>query len=301
MSMQAVVSVLAAPDQGGLTRQHLDGIRTALEHLGGETSAPRWLDDSIAADIDVDGLSPEQAQSAARHALGHDPLDVVVQPRDGRRKALLVADMDSTVVVGETLDELAAHAGLKDQVARITEQAMNGLLDFEGALRERVAMLAGLSTDALDETFQALHLTPGAKTAIQTLSALGTRCLLVSGGFSYFTERVAHLCGFAGQQSNTLEIENGRLTGRVIGPIVDRNAKLATLTLEAAALGIPLSACGAIGDGANDLPMLQAAGLGVAFHAKRSVAQGARMVIDHGDLTALLYLQGIPRSEWRIG
>ncbi|MBE1236445.1 phosphoserine phosphatase SerB [Phaeovibrio sulfidiphilus] len=297
-SSRAAVSVFTAWNAQELAPSHLSLIRDALEALGGETAAPVWLDERVAAEIPVDGLSFEQAQAAARMALGDAPFDVVAQPADGRRKRLLVADMDSTILTGETLDELADHAGLKDKVARITELAMNGELDFEGALRERVAMLKGLPETSLEETWKGVEYTPGARTAIRTLSALGVRCLLVSGGFRFFTARVAEECGFAGHVANDLEIENGVLTGQVKGAIVDRSVKLSTLKDEAAGLGLPLDACASIGDGANDLPMIKAAGLGVAFHAKPSVAREARAIVTHGDLRSLLYLQGIPRSEW---
>ncbi|GEO82492.1 phosphoserine phosphatase SerB [Pararhodospirillum oryzae] len=296
--MEVVVTLVANPAQGGLTPDHLNAGRRALESLGGETSRPRWLDEGIAADLGVDGLSPDQAQAAVTQALGTAPLDVLAQPTAGRRKALLIADMDSTMVIGETLDELAAHAGLKDVIAGITARAMNGELDFIAALRERVAMLKDLPEAALAETWAHTALTPGARVAVRTLAAHGCRCLLVSGGFTYFTSRVAEACGFHDHVANRLGVAQGRLTGAVIEPIVDRSAKLATLTAEAARLGVPLSACAAIGDGANDLPMIQAAGLGIAFHAKPSVAANARLRVDHGDLTTLLYAQGFERSAF---
>lgn len=296
--MDAVVTLLAAPARADLTESHLAEARRALEALGGETLRPRWLDPGIAADIGVDRLSPEQAAAAVAHALGDAPLDIAAQPEAGRRKALLVADMDSTIVVGETLDDLADHAGKKAEIAAITARAMNGELDFAQALRQRVGMLAGLPVSALDKTYAQTRLTPGARVAIRTLTAQGVTCVLVSGGFTYFTERVAATCGFAGHKGNVLEIDGNRLTGAVLDPIVDKTTKLATLTAEAARLGLPVSACCAIGDGANDLPMIQAAGLGVAFHAKPVVAREARVRIDHGDLTALLYLQGYTRESF---
>ncbi|MBK1663373.1 phosphoserine phosphatase SerB [Rhodospirillum rubrum] len=296
--MDVVVTVLSSPAVGGLDEEALAAARAALDTLGGETARPRWLESGVAADIRVDALSVGQAGSAVRHALADVACDVVAQREDGRRKGLLIADMDSTMVIGETLDDLAAHAGLKDKIAAITARAMNGEIDFEAALRERVGMLAGLSASALEETWAATALTPGGRTLVRTMAANGARCVLVSGGFSVFTAKVAKACGFHDHLANRLEIIDGALSGKVIDPVVDRAVKLATLKAEAAKLGLPLSACAAVGDGANDLPMVMAAGLGVAFHAKPLVAAQTRARIDHGDLTALLFLQGYRREEF---
>jgi phosphoserine phosphatase len=293
-----VVTILTSPDKGGLADDHLKAARAALDALGGETAKPRWLDEGVAADIPMAELDLDQAAAAARHALGDAPFDVVAQHAEGRRKKLLIADMDSTIVTSETLDDLAAHAGLKDKIAAITARAMNGELDFEQALRERVGMLGGLPIAALEDTYAETRLTPGAETAVRTMVAHGAHCLLVSGGFTFFTERVAAACGFHGTVANRLEIVDGAMTGQVLSPIVDKDTKLATLTAEAARLGLPLTASAAIGDGANDLPMVLAAGLGVAFHAKPVVAAQARVQVNHGDLTALLYIQGYTRADF---
>jgi phosphoserine phosphatase len=293
-----VVTILTSPDKGGLADDHLKAARAALDALGGETAKPRWLDEGVAADIPMAELDLDQAAAAARHALGDAPFDVVAQHAEGRRKRLLIADMDSTIVTSETLDDLAAHAGLKDKIAAITARAMNGELDFEAALRERVGMLGGLPIAALEDTYAETKVTPGAETAVRTMVAHGARCLLVSGGFTFFTERVAAACGFHGTVANRLEIVDGAMTGQVLSPIVDKDTKLATLVAEAARLGLPLTASAAIGDGANDLPMILAAGLGVAFHAKPVVAAQARVQVNHGDLTALLYVQGYSRADF---
>jgi phosphoserine phosphatase len=213
------------------------------------------------------------------------------------RKRLLLADMDSTIVTTETLDELAAFAGLKDKVAAITARAMNGELDFKAALRERVGMLAGLPVSALEATWAETRLMPGAEALVRTMRAHGAHCALVSGGFTFFTGRVAERVGFHAHFSNTLEIAEGRLTGKVAEPILDKDAKLATLKRLAAELGLPLSAALTVGDGANDLPMLQSAGLGVAFRAKPVVAAAARARVEHADLRALLYAQGYRATE----
>jgi phosphoserine phosphatase len=210
---------------------------------------------------------------------------------------LLVADMDSTIVTGETLDELADFAGLKPRIAEITARAMNGELDFKAALRERVGMLKGLPIAALEQTWQRIRLTPGARELVATMRAHGAFAVLVSGGFSFFTSRVAALCGLDQHRSNVLMDDGSVLTGRVAEPILDRDTKLATLIQLAAERGLPLSATLAVGDGANDLDMLRAAGLGVAFRAKPIVAAAADARVDHTDLRALLFAQGYRASD----
>ena len=207
--------------------------------------------------------------------------------------------MDSTIVVGETLDELAGQAGIKDQVADITARAMRGEIDFKAALFERVNMLKDLPVDRLDQTLAGTALTPGARVLVQTMRAHGAFTVLVSGGFRFFTRHVAAMAGFHEEHANDLIIEGGRLTGRVAEPILDKQAKLDLLNRYAAERQIPLSATLTTGDGANDLPMLQAAGLGVAYHAKPVVEAEAPAAINNGDLTALLYVQGYKFSEFK--
>jgi phosphoserine phosphatase len=295
--MEAVLTVIAPPGSAVLDRGVLEAARAAIRGLGAVVGSPRWLKPGEAADLPFEDIAPEAAEAAARGALGDLPLDLVAQAAAGRRKRLLVADMDSTMVIGETLDELAALAGLKERIAAITARAMAGELDFAQALRERVAMLAGLSDTALAETHARLALMPGAATVVATMRKHGAYAALVSGGFRYFTTRVAATLGFDTEEGNTLEVADGALTGRVVEPILDRDAKLATLRRLAAARGLPLSATLSVGDGANDIPMLKAAGLGVAFRAKPAVAAAARVRIDHGDLTALLWAQGYAEAE----
>ena len=236
--------------------------------------------------------------AAVRAALDGAAIDAIVTPAVGRRKQLLIADMDSTIVTGETLDELADFAGLKERIAAITARAMNGELDFKAALRERVAMLRGLPLEALERTWERVRLTPGARELVATMRAHGACAALVSGGFTFFTGRVAALCGFDLHRSNTLLDDGAALTGQVAEPILDRGTKLATLTALAADRGLPLSATLAVGDGANDLDMLRAAGLGVAFHAKPTVAAAAQVRVDHADLRALLFVQGYRADEF---
>lgn len=287
--MNYALTLIAQPRIATLSARVISRVRDAIR--GG---APELLASDEAADILVPGV-PEM--SAVRAALEGAPIDAIVAPIAGRRKRLLIADMDSTIVTGETLDELADFAGLKDRIAAITARAMNGELDFKAAVRERVAMLKGLPIDALERTWQRVRLTPGARELVATMCAHGAYTVLVSGGFSFFTSRVAALCGFDLHRSNTL-LDDGRvLIGRVEEPILDRDTKLATLTGLTARRGLQLSDTLAVGDGANDLDMLRAAGLGVAYRAKPIVAAEARARVDHADLRALLFAQGYRADE----
>jgi phosphoserine phosphatase len=258
----------------------------------------RVLSEGEAAEISVPG-SPDL--TLLHESLREEPIDVIAVPAEGRRKRLLIADMDSTIVTSETLDELADFAGLKEKIAAITARAMNGELDFKAALRERVAMLRGLRLDALEQTWKRVRLTLGARELVATMRAHGAYTVLVSGGFSFFTSRVAALAGFHLQRSNQLLDDGAVLTGHVAEPILDRDTKLNTLRTLAAEQGIPLSATLAVGDGANDLDMIQAAGLGVAYHAKPVVAAAARIRVDHADLRALLFAQGYRAEEFAKG
>lgn len=297
--MDHILTLIAPP--GGLAATTLHAARDALAALGATTGTPDWLAPDEAADLPFAGLAPDQADAAARGALAGAAVDIIAQAASGRRKRLLIADMDSTIVTTETLDELAGQAGIKDRIAAITRRAMNGELDFEGALRERVGMLAGLPVEAMERTWEETELMPGARELVATMRANGARCALVSGGFTFFTGRVAALVGFHEHHSNTLLEAEGRLTGHVADPILGRNAKLATLKRLAAEEGIGLDATVAVGDGANDLDMIQAAGLGVAFRAKPVVAAAARARVEHADLRALLFAQGYRVGEIAAG
>ncbi len=275
----------------------LAGARAALP----EAQAAHWLAPGVAADIP---FTPHAADDKAlaervRAALGSRPIDVVVQPAADRRKKLFVADMDSTMIGQECIDELADFVGLKAHVAAITERAMRGEIAFEPALRERVALLAGLPAATIDEVIATrITLTPGGRTLLATMRASGAHTCLVSGGFTLFTGRIGRMIGFDEHRSNTLVIEQGKLAGRVAEPILGRAAKLAALVELRTRLGLANADTLAAGDGANDLDMLADAGLGVAYHAKPAVAAAAHARIDHGDLTALLYLQGYARAEF---
>jgi phosphoserine phosphatase len=292
--MSHVLTLIAPP--GTLSARSVSRTRAALQGIGATVGTPDWLAADEAADLPFDGLALEQADAAARGALGGEAVDLIAQAAAGRRKRLLLADMDSTIVTTETLDELAAYAGLKDSIASITQRAMNGELNFVQALAERVGMLAGLPVSALERTWEATEMTPGAAELVATMRADGAHCALVSGGFTFFTARVAERLGFHAHHSNTLLTHDGKLTGRVAEPILDRHAKLATLKRMAAELGLPLAATLAVGDGANDLDMIVAAGLGVAFKAKPVVAAAARAKVDHSSLRAVLFAQGF-RAE----
>ncbi|HEY9163649.1 MAG TPA: phosphoserine phosphatase SerB [Magnetovibrio sp.] len=272
--------------------------RNALHTIGAESTEPDWLAKGQAVDIEFDGASDQDAEAAARQVLGDAPIDVIAQRTYRRKKKLLIADMDSTIVIGETLDELASFAGLKEQISAITQRAMRGELDFAAALRERVAMLADLDESCLAETMDGIELTPGAQELIGTMRAHGAFTALISGGFSYFTDRVRQQVGFDSSLGNQLEILDGKLTGQVIPPIVDKDTKLNMLVDTAEQLGLGMSDTMAIGDGANDVPMLVAAGTGIAFHAHPVARQAARARLNHADLTGALFVQGYRLDEF---
>jgi phosphoserine phosphatase len=245
-----------------------------------------------------EGNMPE-LRGAAEAALRYFPLDFCLQPQAGRRKRLLIADMDSTIIGCECLDELADFAGVKAEVAVITERAMRGEIPFEAALRERVAMIKGLPLADLERCYEErVRLNPGARTLARSMAADGARCVLVSGGFTFFAEKVAAAAGFDAARANWLEEEGGALTGRVGEPILGRQAKLTALNEETAALGVGPEAALAVGDGANDLAMIEAAGLGAAYRAKPIVAERADARLDHCGLEALLYFQGYHEDEF---
>lgn len=256
-----------------------------------------WLAEGVAGDLATD-LPPPEAEQRVRGALAGAPVDVVAQAATGRRKRLLVADMESTIIENEMLDELAEELGLRGRIAAITARAMRGELDFEGALRERVAMLAGLEIAALERAQEKIRIMPGARALVATMRAGGAYCALVSGGFDYYTAIVRAELGFDYDQANRLGVRDGKLSGEVIPPILGRDAKRAALERLAREHGIEVCDAITVGDGANDLDMLAAAGTGVAFRAKPLVAEAARARIDHGDLTALLYIQGYRRDEF---
>jgi phosphoserine phosphatase len=289
--MELVLTLVAPPNAGAFAVN----LREVFASVGARGKESRKLDagDGAATDVILEAEDLAAVRAALTVPMADQKLDWCVQPLEGRKKRLLVADMDSTIINVECLDELADFAGLKAEISAITERAMRGELAFEGALRERVAMLKGLPAAALQAAYdERVRLNPGARTLVRTMAANNARCVLVSGGFSFFTARVAQAALFHAHRGNTLVEADGRLTGEVAEPILGREAKLAALKAEAAARQLPMSATLAIGDGANDLAMIEAAGLGVAYRAKPIVAAQADARIEHTDLTSLLYFQG---------
>ena len=293
--MQLVVTLIAGRSAEGLLPDVVGVLAQALPLSG----APDWLSPSGACDLSLAAADPEAIERTAREAIGSAPVDVLVQPAAGRRKRVLIADLESTIIENEMLDELADFLGLRDEVAEITRRAMNDELDFTAALEARVALLKGMNATILDSAASRIRVMPGAAALVATMRADGAFCVLVSGGFRHFTAMIRERLGFDRDVSNDLVVEAGRLAGAVKRPIVTRDTKLATLTALAAERQLPLAATLAVGDGANDLLMIEAAGLGVAFRAKPAVAARARVRIDHGDLTALLYAQGYRADEIR--
>lgn len=265
---------------------------------------PGWLAVDEAAEFPVEG-DPVRIRAAALKvvsAIG-DPaaIDLAVVPAANRRKRLLISDMDSTMITVECIDELADFAGVKNEVAAITKRAMAGELDFAGALRERVGLLEGLPADVINQVYaERVRMMPGARVLVQTMIGFGAVTALVSGGFVPFAERVAAALGFEEVMANHLEVANGRLTGRVLAPVTGPDVKRSTLQRLIRLHGLRPDETLAVGDGANDLPMIMAAGLGVAFRAHAPVAEASEIAIQAGDLTALLYLQGVPKAEFFV-
>ncbi|NQW09325.1 MAG: phosphoserine phosphatase SerB [Alphaproteobacteria bacterium] len=295
--MRQILTLTGAPNARDVTDNLVARAAEILTRAGAAVGTVDPLAPGVAVDLPYDGIEPARATRAVRDGLPRALVDVNAQPAEGRRKRLLIADMDSTLIVGETLDELAEHAGIKKKIAAITARAMRGELDFEDALKARVRMLKGLTDSAIDAVVAGLTLTDGAEALVATMKANGAYCAVVSGGFEPMTRAIRDRLGCDEDRSNRLEIADGALTGRVIPPILGRDAKLSALQELAATLDIDTAA--AVGDGANDLAMLGAAGLGVAFRAKPAVKEAASFRIDHADLTGLLYLQGYRAEEIR--
>lgn len=298
--MSLVATLICNPASPALDSSIVDGARAVLPSPG----PAQWLFNEVAVDIpfehqDASTDDIKAFEQRLRQARGDLPIDIVVQPRIGRRKKLFLADMDSTMIGQECIDELADFAGLKAHVAAITERAMRGEIEFEPALRERVALLKGLPVSVVDEVLEKrITLTPGGRELVMTMRAHGAYTCLISGGFTLFTKVVAEKVGFQENRANQLQVADGKLTGEVIEPILGRATKLATLIELTESFDLDDIDTLVVGDGANDLGMIQAAGVGVAYHAKPAVAAAAAVRIDHGDLTALLYAQGYRRDEF---
>jgi phosphoserine phosphatase len=299
--MSLVATLICNPANPALDSTVLDGARAILPKAG----PAQWLWDEVAADIHFgDGQETTSEDIAAiakrlREAREDLPIDIVVQPVLARRKKLFLADMDSTMIGQECIDELADFVGLKAHVAGITERAMRGEIEFEPALRERVALLKGLPVDVVGKVIEErITLTPGGRDLVATMRAHGAYTCLISGGFTLFTKIIAEKIGFQENRGNELIVRDGKLTGEVKEPILGRDAKLATLIELREGFDLDNIDTLVVGDGANDLGMVQEAGLGVAYHAKPAVAAAAAARIDYGDLTALLYAQGFRREEF---
>ncbi|QRM55904.1 phosphoserine phosphatase SerB [Sinorhizobium sp. BG8] len=293
--MAFVATLLANPSNPVLTPVIAEKAADAIK-----ASGLYWLADGVACDIVLrDDTDVEAARDRILALIAGSPIDLVVQEQETRRKKLLIADMDSTMIGQECIDELAAEVGLKERVSEITARAMNGEIAFEPALRERVALLKGLPISVVDEVVRKrITLTPGGPALIATMKAKGYYTALVSGGFTVFTSRIADQLGFQENRANILLEENGYLTGEVAEPILGKQAKVDALNEISVRLGISPEEAIAVGDGANDLGMLHLSGSGVALHAKPAVAAEAKLRIDHGDLSALLYIQGYRQSDF---
>ncbi len=296
--MRSVLTLIADPATAKLTPETAQLAWRALRAAGEKVGDIDWLAPGIACDIALDAPPAPGLRAIAIEALAGRPVDAVLQPAAGRRKKLLVADMESTIIVNEMVDELAALVGVGAQVAEITRRAMNGEIRFKEALRERVALLGGLEEQALKETSERIVFMPGAKTLVATMRAHGARAALVSGGFRVYTGYVAPRVGFDWHYANDLAVRDGVVAGTVAEPILGREAKREALISLCRELKFDLADSIAVGDGANDIDMIRAAGLGVAFRAKDALKAVTAAAIDHGDLTALLYLQGYRQTEF---
>ncbi len=270
-----------------------------LAEIAGADPMPQWLAAGEAADLMLPGPPPDGLEARLRRAIGGAPVDLALQPAEGRRRRLLIADMDSTFITVECIDEMAAAFGIGDAIAEITRRAMRGELDFAHALKERVAMLAGFAIADLEVVWrERVALTPGGRVLVQTMRAHGAVTALVSGGFDFFTGRVREAIGFDLDLANGLVVADGRLTGEVVEPILGADAKRETLCRLLSQHNLTPEAALAVGDGANDAAMIRAAGLGVAYHAKPVLASAADVRVEHADLTALLHIQGYRKAEF---
>ncbi len=293
--MSYVLTLVASGNNAPLNDKHFKEIAYILDHYNLKfTSKLVWLNKGKAAEVAISNNAQSSLIAHLRETLEKDRIDFFITKNENRQKKLLLADMDSTIAQGETLDELAKYAGIKDEIAQITAKAMEGKIDFHEALHKRVSLLKNLETTALNATLIETKTNQGAEIFIKTMRKNGAICVLVSGGFTFFTEAIAKQCNFNFNYGNKLEIENNKLTGNVIEPILDKHAKVKILEKYIKDLNITTDDCLTIGDGANDLPMLKMAELGIGYHPKNKVKSNINNCILYGDLTAALYAQGIP-------
>lgn len=298
--MNLVLTLVTAPSHAPIAPGLVISIRAALASAGASIGEPDWLAPGLACDLGFDGIAPAAARDITRALLRDRPIDCYAQPTQGRKKRLLVCDMDATIVTGETLDDLSVFAKDKAAIDALTQQSVRGEIGFTDSLIKRAELLKGLSEAEFAAAYAKVRLSPGATTLIRTLRADGVYTALVSGGFRYFTSRVRDQIGFFADIANDFEMVDGRTTGKLVPPIVDpegEHGKLGRLKHLARKLGLDLDATAAIGDGANDIPMLAAAGLGCAYRGKEKVRAAIPCRLDHADLTGLLYFMGYRGSE----
>ncbi len=296
--MSHVLTLVASPGNPDISKAHIKEIRKLADFYNLELDKrTHWLMDGRAVDLGPCGSVQSAMMTHLHDVLADDKVDVFCVPIDGRRKKLLIADMDSTIIEEETLDELAAYAGIKEEIAAITCEAMEGRLDFHEALHKRVGLLEGLEEQKLQETLERMKLSPGADALVKTMAENNATCVLVSGGFTFFTGAICKRAGFHHHHGNALEIEGGKLTGKVIEPILDQYAKVEFLKQHMQALDLGEESCLAVGDGANDIPMLKTAGLGIGYRPKPAVQDEIKNNILHGNLIACLYAQGYRDEE----
>jgi phosphoserine phosphatase len=295
--MSFVLSLICAPDATELTPALIERVNHGLQAAGVQAGPLAWLAPERAADIPFEGDAIGVLEELRRRLIDV-PVDINVMPAAGRRKKLLLSDMDATAIIGETLDELSSFTEHKAEIDNLTRQSVNGLMSFTETLIARMELMCGLPVDALAKTWSKVEPTPGMKVAVATMRAHGAYTALVSGGFTYFTTRVRELIGFDCDIANDLELVGGRLTGRIPPPIMDPAGKVAALRRLAAERGLAQAETLAIGDGSNDIPMLKKAGLGIAFCGKPKVKQEIPVWLDYAGPTGLLYLQGYKRSEF---
>jgi phosphoserine phosphatase len=297
--MKNVVTLITNPSDNKLSEIIINKAFIALEKSKRKIIDIAWLGENEACDIIFDGNNLLEEANILSEKLKETKVDIIVQNNNNRKKKLLITDMDSTIIEQECIDEIANELGIKQQVAQITEQAMNGKIDFSESLRKRVALLKNLDETKLTEVYNnKISLMPGAKELVSTMKENGAYCVLVSGGFTFFTSKILHRLSFDEASANILEIKNKKLTGNVTEPVLDSSSKLDVLNKTIKKLNITSDDVIAVGDGANDIPMLKNSGIGIAFHAKPLVQEQLQYKINHTKLKSLLYIQGYKKTDF---